>query len=386
MNMNNNSFVPRPRTKLEFRHYQTEKRDFLSLYQKCQYKYFGVEVSPDFSTVRIGKFSCNQRRIDFVGIYYTHFERESNFLYNFIPTHSFPVNNKNFCLFVSPDVVSISDTIQKDVFVTLTSSEYRHKVLDYSNIQQPHEMALEHSIQNEKSYPDDEETVQEYEQSSVKSMSSDSHSLESNYESKRNVGSNSKKEHSFAGEDAEQEVLSQFNSGDGLSMISNTRNGNVTTKSAYQASRITHLSEERASNKLESRFGENYNLENEEELFREESLENPSTNRNPHSATFEEQDELAQTEIIREEDQITSQKYQVYQTTHHKININSSYGNLNKYFFSSPNLSSKIDMRKTIDRFKFNGPLDDIDRAKHIRDCTHGIIKHQFWDGSEYEG
>jgi hypothetical protein len=137
-------------------------------------------------------------------------------------------------------------------------------------------------------------------------MSSDSHSLESNYESKRNVGSNSKKEHSFAGEDAEQEVLSQFNSGDGLSMISNTRNGNVTTKSAYQASRITHLSEERASNKLESRFGENYNLENEEELFREESLENPSTNRNPHSATFEEQDELAQTEIIREEDQITS--------------------------------------------------------------------------------
>lgn len=79
-------------------------------------------------------------------------------------------------------------------------------------------------------------------------------------------------------------------------------------------------------------------------------------------------------------------KYNVYQTNHHKLNINSSYGKLNRYFFSSPNLNSKVDVRKTIDRFKFNGPIDDQDRARHIRDCTHGIIKHQFWDGSEYEG
>lgn len=128
---NGKTILPRPRTKFEFRHYRTEKKSFLTEYRNCDYKYFGIEVSPDFSTVRIGKFSCKDRRIDFVGIYYTHLERESNFLYNFVPTHSFPVNNKNFCLFVSPEVVSIIDTLQKDVVVTLTPSEYRHKVLDF---------------------------------------------------------------------------------------------------------------------------------------------------------------------------------------------------------------------------------------------------------------
>lgn len=114
--------------------------------------------------------------------------------------------------------------------------------------------------------------------------------MESNYESKRQTGgSNGRREHSIvAAEEADQEVLSQFHSGDGLSMISNTRNGNLTTNSTYQPTRATHVSEERPRNSPESKFKEKFDLENEEELFREDSLETLRVNRTSNSVNFEE--------------------------------------------------------------------------------------------------
>jgi hypothetical protein len=43
-------------------------------------------------------------------------------------------------------------------------------------------------------------------------------------------------------------------------------------------------------------------------------------------------------------------------------------------------------MRKTIDRFKFNGAVDEQERIRNIRDLRTGIFRHKFWDSSEFEG
>ena len=130
----------------------------MDVYRNCEYKFFGVEVNPDFSTVRIGKFESNVSRRDFVGIYYTHLERDSNFLYRIIPTHSLPVNNKNFALFVSPEVVQIKDVLQHDVHVTLTQSKHYERLIDYGLSCDNSDVASEHEDKEAQSrYPEEDE-------------------------------------------------------------------------------------------------------------------------------------------------------------------------------------------------------------------------------------
>lgn len=303
-----------PQSKLEFTNYSSETKKFLDVYRSCNYKYFGVEVNSDFSTIRIGKFK-SPRRINFVGILYTHLDKSNTFLYGLIPPASMTNNkdfNKNFCIFASPKVVQIRDLYQKEVKVTMTSSKIIEKQLNFGD-EKTSEFAdrdiNSSEDEGQSRYPEDEEDQEDHTEI-IKRIKSKKKNESSNVKGKK------------------KKTLKKLSSL--KKKLSLEKSGN----------------EEFPSKSSKSKENDNQSIQKLKKL----------------------------------------PKHSVSTYEHFRIHMESQLSNINHYSFTTGKLADEVDMRKMIDRFKFNGPTDDEERVSIWKDFRYGTIRHKFWDGGEFEG